>query len=427
MRTPKTLVLCLPLLALALASCSTADSASQSESATETMADPSAASSSAPAQIGDGHGTLEGSTEVAEPQLHLMSVDTDGRIDLLNLADESTTTVGDVPNVSATFTDGRYLFASSATTGTMTIVDSGMWTWDHEDHFHYYSGEPRTIGTIDGEGEAIVTSGAATTSVYFPDSGEATVLDNDALAKGELSVRAELSATPHSGVLVPLSDVTLLTEPNSAGTAASVQTYDKSGQPIDGATADCADAQGSITTSVGTVIGCDDGALLVTLDDDEVVYERIPYPADMSAPKATEFRAREGRPTVAAVAGDQGVWLLDTRERSWQLIPTDVPLLQVSAVDDREGHVVALAADGRVLVLSAETGEVIAATEPLLPQTLANPALLAGVELTVDQQRAYLNAPAEQALFEIDFADNARIARTFDTDTVPAYLAEVGR
>jgi hypothetical protein len=356
-----------------------------------------------------------------------MSLDAEGRVDLLNLADETITSVGDVPQVSDTSTDGRYLFASSATNGQLTIIDSGMWTWDHEDHFHYYSGEPKTLGTIDGEGEAIVTSGASATGVYFPDSGKATVLDNDALAKGEISVRAELSADPHPGVLVPLSDVTLLTEPDSAGTAASVQAYDIDGQPIDGATADCADARGTITTAVGTVIGCDDGALLATLDDDEVVYERIPYPADMSAPKALEFRAREGRPTVAAVAGEKGAWLLDTRERAWQFIPTDVPLLQVSAVDDREGHVVALAADGRVLVLIAETGEVIAATEPLLPQTLQDPALLAGVELTADQQRAYLNAPAEQTLFEIDFADKARIARTFDTDTVPAYLAEVGR
>ena len=421
MRTPKTLLPCLPLLALTLASCSTAaDSA-------DSAADTPTASSSAPAPLGDGHGALEGSTEVAEPQLHLMTLDVEGRVDLLDLADGTTTALGQVPEVSDTVTDGRYLFASSATTGAMTVIDSGMWTWDHEDHFHYYNGESRTIGTVEGEGEAVVTSGSSTTGVYFPDSGKGSVLDNDALARGELSVRAELSIDPHPGMLVPLADVTLLTRPGTDGIAASVQAHDREGEPIDGAIADCVDARGTITTSVGVVIGCDDGALLVTLDDGDITYERIPYPAGTSAPKATEFRAREGRPTVAAVAGDHGAWLLDTRERSWQLVPTDVPLLQVSAVDDREGHVVALAEDGRVLVLTAGTGGTIASTEPLLPQTLTDPALLAGVELTVDQQRAYLNAPAEQTLFEIDFADSGRIARSFDTDTVPAHLAEVGR
>ncbi|MCU1631669.1 MAG: transporter [Micrococcaceae bacterium] len=356
-----------------------------------------------------------------------MTVDTDGHVDLLDLADETTTGIGEVQDVSDTFTDGRYLFTSSATTGVMTVIDSGMWTWDHEDHFHYYRGEPRIIGTIDGTGEAMVTPGSSGTGVYFPDSGEGAVLDNDALAQGELTVRTEFSGQPHGGMLIPLSNLTLLTRPGVDAAAASVQVYGADGELVDGLSAECVDAQGTITTPVGIVIGCDDGALLVTLDGDQVAFERIPYPADASTDKATEFRAREGRPTVAAVAGDQGAWLLDTRRRSWQFIPTEAPLLQVSAVDDREGHVVALGNDGRILVLSAETSGTIAATEPLLAGTLKDPALLAGVELTTDQQRAYLNAPAEQQLHEIDFADNARIARTFDTASVPAHFAETGR
>lgn len=415
-------LLLVPLLALTLVSCSSPGPAGGA------VADPPVVTpASVPPSIGDGHGTLEGSTEVAEPQLHLMTLDPQGRIGLLDLADGTTSDAGQVPDVSSTSTDGRYLFASSATGGALTVVDSGMWTWDHEDHFHYYRGGSRTVGTVEGLGEAVVTSGTSATGVYFPDSGEATVLDNDALAKGELGVRAEFSVEPYPGMLVPLSDLTLLTRPGVGGAAASVQAYDADGEPVEGATADCIDALGTITTSVGAVIGCDDGALLATLDGGDVAYERIPYPAGTDAARATEFRAREGRPTVAAVAGDQGVWLLDTRERSWQLVRTDVPLLQASAVDDREGHVVALAEDGRVLVLSADSGATLAATEPLLTETLKNPALLAGVELIADQHRVYLNAPAEQQLFEIDFADGARIARTFDTDTVPAHLAEVGR
>lgn len=422
MRTPAVPLL-LPLIALAMTSCAPAAPAAPSGDA---PAVPAAGPGSASAPPGDGHGTIEGSVETTEPQLHLMTTDPAGSVDLLDLADGTTVRVGGLPEVSSTTTDGRYLFASSAT-GAMTVVDSGVWTWDHEDHFHYYRGEPRIVGSVDGVGQAVVTPGAATTGVFFPDSGHGLVLDNDALAKGELGVHADLSAEPHRGMLVPLSDLTLLTRPGVDGTAAAVQAYDAEGIPLEGVEAECDDARGTITTPVGTVIGCDDGALLATLDGGAVGFERIPYPPGAGAPKATEFRAREGRPTVAAVAGDQGAWLLDTRERSWQFVPSEVPLLQVSAVDDGEGHVVALAADGRVLVLSAETGGTIAATGPLLVQTLTDPELLAGVELTTDQQRAYLNAPAERTLFEIDFADDARIARSFDTGTVPAHLAEVGR
>jgi hypothetical protein len=418
--TPRTLLLTLPLLALTLVSCSDSDSSGTS------VPDPSTAPDATSATLGDGHGAVSGSTEVAEPQLHLMTVDPTGGVDLLDLADEAVTAIGDVPGVTTTATDGRYLFLSSVTTGALTIIDSGMWTWDHEDHFHYYRGEPKVLGTVEGSGEAVVTPGASATGVFFPESGQALTLSNDALARGEISIRSELPGAPHAGLVIPLADFTLMTLPGPDGTAASVQVYGADGGAVDGATAGCADARGTITTPVGAVIGCEDGALLATVEGEGVAFERIPYP-DAGPPRAVEFRAREGRPSVAAVAGDEGAWILDTRQQSWQFIPTEAPLLQVATVDDREGHVVALGEDGRVLVLSTEAEGIIAATGPLLAETLTDPGLLAGVELIADQQRAYLNAPAEQQLHEIDFADSARIARTFDTAAVPAHLAETGR
>ena len=77
-----------------------------------------------------------------------------------------------------------------------------------------------------------------------------------------------------------------------------------------------------------------------------------------------------------------------------------------------------------MLVLDGEDGSVLAQTEPLVADSLAAglaPALIA------DQQRAYLSGPAEQRLHEIDFADDARVARTFETATEPAFTAETGR
>ena len=64
---------------------------------------------------------------------------------------------------------------------------------------------------------------------------------------------------------------------------------------------------------------------------------------------------------------------------------------------------------------------VFAATEPLVDASQP------GATLIADQQRAYLSAPAEGLLVEIDFADGARIARTFETATEPAFTALTGR
>ena len=49
------------------------------------------------------------------------------------------------------------------------------------------------------------------------------------------------------------------------------------------------------------------------------------------------------------------------------------------------------------------------------------------VTLIADQQRAYLNGPAEGRMWEIDFADDARIAREFTPARTPLFVAETGR
>ncbi|MGN7157513.1 hypothetical protein ACTHRK_15610 [Dietzia cercidiphylli] len=156
--------------------------------------------------------------------------------------------------------DGRYLFAD--TDAGVEVVDSGVWTWDHVDHFHYYRTSPSMVGTVAGEGPAILTtSGYPTTGgtgVFFPESGEAVL---------------------------------------------------------------------TVTTRIGVVVGCADGALLATYEGDEPQFEHIAFPDGTQAPRATDFRGRKGRPAVAALAGDQGFWLLDTRAREWRFVPTDQPLV----------------------------------------------------------------------------------------------------
>ena len=389
------------------------------------------------------HGYVAGAAEMAEPQLHLATVNAAGSLALLDLLDGTSSPVGILGEVSGLSTDGRFVFAAAAGPGTVTIVDSGAWTVDHEDHQHYYLAEPAVIGTVTGTGTGVVSAGGTLTTVRFADSGTGLLLDSDDLGDGTVTELARIEGEPGAGALVPFGDRVITGRTDAPGSAANgidaVRVLDSSGTPVAGATADCAELSGTITTSVGVVFGCADGALLATAgtgassDAATITFERIPFPDGVAAAdRAVEFRNRAGRPTAAAVAGDSGAWLLDTRERRWSRLATETPLLQVTAVDDDAEHVVALARDGRLLVLEAATGRTHAATEPLLPATLAAAAngaatLLDGVELTVDAGRAYLNAPAEGLVYEIDFADAARIARTFDTATPPMFTAETGR
>jgi hypothetical protein len=380
--------------------------------------DAPAASDPTTSAAAEGHGAVAGAEELAEPRLGLTVIDPDGAVSHLDLLDETVTGIGSIGAPSAMTTDGRYLFAQ--TEAGVEVVDSGVWTWDHVDHFHYYRADPRLLGTVDGGGEArIATTNLSTsggTGVFFEGSGDAVLLDTEALSKGEVSELFRLDAEPGPGMVVPVGSFAVVAQGDTA------VGYTADGEPT-GLEEACPAASGTITTRVGAVIGCSDGALLASVVDDELTVERIPYPAGTTAPPATSFDNREGRPTVAALAGSEGVWLLDTRQLAWTLIDAPAPLVHVTAVDDADENVLALTADGRVVVMNAD-GAVLAETEPLVAESLADGAT---PTLVADQQRAYLSGPSERRLVEIDYADGARVARTFDTATEPAFTAETGR
>lgn len=398
------------ILAVSLTACS-------GQQAAAPTADASGSSSA-------GHGAIAGAEEVAEPPLGLTTIDADGLVTHLDLLDESVSEIGEISPPSAMTTDGRYLFADTGE--GVEVVDSGRWTWDHVDHFHYYRAEPALLGAILGEGEAtIATTNSSTTGgtgISFAGSGDAVLLDTEALSKGEISELFRLERDPHSGLVVPVGSFALVSEVEN-GSVSAVAAYDSNGEAT-GITEPCSDPAGTVTTRVGAVIGCADGALLAHVDGGELRIEQIPFPADAAPSRISAFDNREGRPTVAALAAPTDIRLLDTRAREWTLLSAPTPLVQITAVDDEQGHILALAQDGRMLVLSADDGSVLAETAPLVTESLA-----AGLvpTLIADQHRAYLSAPAEQRLYEIDYADGARIARTFDTATEPAFVAETGR
>lgn len=375
---------------------------------------------------GDGHGAIAGATEVAEPQLHLVAVDADGALSMLDLLDSTETSLDPVEAATSVTTDGRYVFAANDT--GVSILDSGVWTWDHVDHFHYYRADPRLLPRVTGEGVATVSTGmlstAGTTGVYFPDSGDAILLHNKALSRGEVKETLRVETTPHAGLIVPLDTGALISESDTGDLPDRLRAVDADGTELDAI--DCEDAAGSITTRVAVVVGCADGAVLATSTDGAPSLTHLPYP-DAAHAAATSFSARKGRPTVAGLGDGNGIWLLDTREQAWQWLPTTTPVIAAAAVDDAGEHVVAVGSDGIVQVYSAETGQLLAATDSILADTLADPELAAHVALMVDGQRAYVNAAADGVVFEIDYADSARVARTLELPTSPFQFAEVGR
>ena len=410
-RTTRTMLIGLPLLILA---------------ACATRSSPSTDASTTPASSGAGHGAIAGATEAAEPPLHLVALNARGQSSMLNLLDGTRTSLGTVPAAEAVTTDGRYVFAADET--GVSIIDSGVWTWDHVDHFHYYQAQPRLLDRVAGNGVAAISTGmlstAGTTGIFFPTSGEAVLLENKDLSEGRVIEHLRVRVTPHAGLVAPLGEGALVSQSDSGDQATRLDAVDAQGATLD--SIDCQSPSGTVTTRVGLVVGCADGAVIATLEDATPVLRHVPYPEGAAA-AATSFAARKGRPTVAGMGDGSGVWLFDSREASWRWLATTTPVITATAVDDADEHVLAVGQDGTVQVYDGTSGEQLAVTEPLLATTLADPALAGTVALVVDGQRAYVNDAADGVVYEIDYADRGRVARALKLPVQPVHLAETGR
>ncbi|MEU1853174.1 hypothetical protein ABZ499_28880 [Streptomyces sp. NPDC019990] len=373
-----------------------------------------AASASAP------HGYVEGAQEKAEQQSRLLLNDpATGDTRVLDLITGKSHEVSRTTGTTELTTDGRfgYLHKGRST----RVLDSGAWMVDHGDHVHYYRAAIRDVGRVPGGPGTRVRSDAAVTAVTDAD-GRARIYRRAGLEKGEAGAARTLPGT-HAGAVVPYAEHLL-----GVTDEGKVEVYDRAGRRTGSPDLRCEEVRGDAVTRRGVVLGCADGALLVREDDGTFTAEKIPYGSEVpEAERATAFRHRPGSDTLAAQAGKRAVWVLDVGERRWTRVRTG-PV--VAANTAGEGSVlIVLETDGALHGYDIATGKQVTRTKPLL--TGAPDSGPAGSDarpvIEVDRSRAYLNDPEGKRVYEIDYNDNLRIARTFDLDFEPVLMAEAGR
>ncbi|MCX4830898.1 hypothetical protein OG746_19385 [Streptomyces sp. NBC_01016] len=364
------------------------------------------------------HGYVEGAKEGAEQQSRLVLNDPDsGSTRVLDLITGKVAKTDKVAGAADLATDGRfgYLHAS----GVTHVLDGGSWTVDHGDHVHYYRAAIRDVGELPvGEG-ALVRSDAAVTAVT--DKGGRTVLyGRGDLDTGDIARTGTLPGTA-TGPVVPYEEHLLAL--TGKGDAAKLTVFDRKGKRVAAPDAECEGPKGDAVTRRGVVFGCADGALLVREEGGKFTAESIPYEKDVpDGERAVEFRQRPGSDTLTARAGDDAVWVLDVGERAWTRVETG-PVVAANTAGEGAPLLV-LETDGRLHGYDIGTGKETTRTKKLLtgkPHTRNAPVI------EVDRSRAYVNDPYGKRVFEVDYNDDLRIARTFDLDVEPVLMAETGR
>ncbi|MGW0193946.1 ABC transporter [Nonomuraea sp. NPDC003201] len=349
------------------------------------------------------HGYVEGAEEMPEPQLRLVLADGEtGKVHVLDLLTEETVAVADVEDVRGIAGDGRFAYLTTGS-GELRVIDGGAWAVDHGDHRHYYRTAARDLGAVAGRPPYEAAADTATTAVRAG-NGAVKLLDRARMEKGELLEKGTLTAA----AALPYRGHLLLAE----GGVVRVE-----GDADVGA---CADAAGTAVTRRGVIFGCIDGALLVTEKGGAFEGVKIRYPHKTPAgDRAKAFRHRPGSSTLAARAGESGMWVLDVAARSWKLLKIG-PVAAVNAVGE-DAPVLSLTEDGVLRAHDPASGKETARTKLLTAPLTGAP----GIQ--VDTSRAYVNDPAGKAVYEIDYNDGLRRARVFRPGFTPTYMTETGR
>ncbi|MDT0344003.1 hypothetical protein [Streptomyces litchfieldiae] len=383
------------------------------------------------------HGYVEGAEETAEQQSRLVLADGDtGAVHVLDLITEEVVEVpearqdGGVDGIGG---DGRFAYLTPAEAGApVQAVDSGAWMVDHGDHVHYYRADIRATGTLVGDTDArpvSVHSDTAVTAVTF-DDGTVTLLDRAQLEAGSVSPAGPGTldlGSPHRGTAVPYAQHLLVTVPRQGqdlADAVAVRTRD--GAEVATLGEPCPELHGTVVTRHGVVFGCADGALLVAEDPENegtFTAEKIPYPGSDEADRAWEFSHRPGSAVLAAPAGERGVWTLDVGAGEWTLFDTG-PVVAANAVGDGL-TLLTLTADGALHAYDTTSGEETAHASLLAEPVAASAAAPPVIE--IDSSRAYVNDAAADTVYEIDYNDDLRVARTFPLDFTPTHMVETGR
>ena len=355
------------------------------------------------------HGYVAGAQENPEPQTGLLTFDAGtGKGQLRSLLTDETSDAGAYGPLHAATRDGRYALLTTA--DGVEVFDTGAWTVDHGEHKHYYSADPRPVGTLAVPDAGAVAGDGAAIAVVSGSGGYASVFRHKDLDAGAVTEAFRITTSPHSGVVVPF-------EGHFATSVASGPAPDgvevrSAGDDVVLGRQECPRLSGHARTRVGVVFACSDGALLITEDGGVIAPEKIPYPdGGAGHPHATSLGHRPGSNELAGAAGDAGIWHLDVSQRTWTFIATPVPVLAASAVGDGR-RVLAIGTDGSLLNLNPATG---ATTDR---EALLSPAGSgAEPQILVDTSRAYVSDPVRSVVHEVDYTGGLRTARTLQ---VPA-------
>jgi hypothetical protein len=353
------------------------------------------------------------------------------RLELIDLDDLSSTSI-ELPAPaslgSSLSEDRRFLF--TAHEGAVGVVDTGVWSEPHGDHFHHYSSPAALLGAVDGPNPSHLVSHDRVTAHYFDGTGEAVLIDEDSLTDGEIvELGRVVTGEPHHGFAVPAAGhyvVTVPTEdmeqlPNAIGVSeaegAIIETYD------------CPLAHGESGLPGGAAAACGDGVLVVSSDAGTWTGTHLSYPevADedpygYGAARAWTLFPSADHDLLAAPYGARHLLTVDPVALTLTAFDVALDVATLGVGVHQSGALVVLTLDGEVFLVDPEDGSVLSSVEAVTPFEEGDPNEPYRL-LVVSGDRAYVSDPATDSVVEVSLGDVVAVERTIDLPFTPSHIA----
>ncbi|WP_234788635.1 zinc ABC transporter permease AztB [Mycolicibacterium iranicum] len=354
--------------------------------------------------------SVAGAREIEGALTKLVLVDpATGDTSVYDAVDEVETAIGSYGPTSTLVGDGRYGYLRTGE--KTTVVDAGAWTFDHGDHYHYFATDPAMVATLDIPVASV--SASNTVVAVRGETGATELLDREKLGEKSVEPVSGIAVGPDVAAAVPYGSRIV-----TVGSTGRIQVADTDG--VTDLSGDCPSPSWAMPTRRAVVFGCATGAVRVTGGDKDLSVTAMPFPADAPPQRPTRMDHRD-RSDVFAGLSAGNVWVLDSRQRAWTWIPAPDAVAANTAGD---GSVLVLNRDGTLSAFDVNTRNETARV-PLFPSPI--PADGPQPVVDIDSDRAYVNNAAANEVYEIDYADGLRLARTLRTQVRPALMVEAGR
>lgn len=257
------------------------------------------------------------------------------------------------------------LFAVQMDHDAVDVVKTGLIWSDHGEHRDLELEEPVALARLEGARPVHAVPHGNHILQFFDLEGEARIFEEAMLLDGKATHLAVKASAPHHGVVVPMGDHMLVSEPDLSVKVKEgelpprlgLKVLDKDGRQV-GETSTCTGLHGEASSAGIVAFGCKEGVLIVRDGRDGPKPEMLHYRADMPRGQVGTLLGGKAMQFFLGNYGDDKVVVIDpSADVPYRVVSLPVRRVDFALDPQRASTAYVFTEDGKLHLLDVLSGE----------------------------------------------------------------------